>query len=213
MLIDYLLLNGDGRHLWFLPVLFGCFIVMYLCRELINRYLGYTLLATIAAWSLYFKFPLLVPVLPAVLYYMVFFYLGYMTIHNIDKFGFIKSWWFIITSFVPIALLCRYTDHVIIKFILNIVGIFFSFGLGWRLSSIIKCSKLTKSLSRNLFGIYLFHPLLIYLAFFWMIEFELPVNLCMFVPALIVIVIFLSVLLTELLRYLKLGVMIGESSK
>lgn len=186
---------------------------MYSCRKHINRYPIYALLATLVGWMVYFKLPMSIPMLPTVLYYLIFFYLGYLIIYKINKIEFVNSWWFIITSFIPIALFCGYTDYIIIKLVLNVIGIFFSFGLGWRLSSIIKKGRMISSLSRNSFGIYLFHPLLIYLTFFWMIELELTVNPYVFVPALIVIVIFLSVLLTELLRCFKLGAMIGESSK
>ncbi len=213
ILINCILLMGDGRHLWFLPVLCGCLMIMYLLRKYLNKFPLYILIATLISWCVSFKLPYVHPVISAVLYYLVFFYIGYLILSNIDTVCFIKSWWFIAVTFISIVLLCNFTNHIVLKFILNIIGIFFSFGCGWHLYKITRHNKLIESLSRNSFGIYLFHPLLIYLTFYWLIKFDISINPYVFTPALIVAVILLSTLLSELCRQLRVGFVIGESGK
>lgn len=210
VLLNNLLFQGDTRHLWFLPVLFGCFIVMYAFRKVIERYPLLTLAVTLLAWVASLKLPIPIPVVSAVLYYLVFFYTGYLILRNIERLGFIKSPRFLLPAFIIIVAFCSFTNHILVKFILNILGIFFSMGCGWCLSALITPGYISRSLSKNSFGIYLFHPLLIYIAFFSIIESGIKVSPIIFATLLIISVILCSILLTEGLRLLHLHRIIGE---
>lgn len=211
VLSENLMLRGDTCHLWFLPTLFGCLMIMYFCNGLIKKYPFYTFIIAIVAWGVSLKFPIYYfPVLSAVLYYMIFFYIGYSVVNNIDKLYFIKSTLFIIVGWLLIMVLCNYTNYLSIKFMLNIIGIFFSFGCGWKLSKLFKDNHMVRLLSRNSFGIYLFHPLIIYLIFFYMLELSIQIPSIIIVIALIILIVPCSICLTECIRFLKLNFIIGE---
>jgi len=76
------------------------------------------------------------------------------------------------------------------------------------LTSYVKDSVCIQYLNKNGFGIYLFHPMIIYVLYYYLGKYNVnPIVLCLGIT---VISYCLSIALTELLRRIKLKILIGE---
>ena len=88
-----------------------------------------------------------------------------------------------------------------------LLGIYAIYLLSLRLTYLTRFPFINK-VNRNIFGIYLFHPVIIYLFFYYLDKSEigvLPITVCV-----VVISFILSFYLTELMRKLHLNLLIGE---
>lgn len=167
VILRNVLFMGDSRHLWFLPMLFGCFAVIYTFHSFFHSHQFLALVVSFSAWLLSTVISLPIPVVGSVAHYFIFFYLGYLILRNIDHLRFVSNPVFIVSALLIIALLCLAAEsNQYLKFFLSLIGIFACFGLAINLGNIIDAdSKWFISLRNNSFGIYLFHPMIIYLIF------------------------------------------------
>ena len=115
---------------------------------------------------------------------------------------------------LPVLLLgvLVYNPGTLSSYMYKAIGSLMVLTFGWciisRCPSIME-TKVFKYLKKNSFGIYLFHPMIIYLLYFYLGNYDvLPIVLCSFIT---IAAIIGSVLLTEVFRILHIQVLIGEN--
>lgn len=201
-----LIFIGDSRHLWYLPMLFGIFVIFHFAYQNFKNHTLISIIICIIVWILSsWVHNILVS---NIFHYFVYFYIGYLIMGYLDYLNFIKSNWFIISSIILIILSLAYLGSYA-TLITAIVGTIMCFGLSIRLNNVLNTkSALITGLKQNSYGIYLFHPMIIYLFFFYFSQ--LVVN-----PYLGVILLFfssfgISYALTEGVRQVGLRFIIGE---
>lgn len=153
-------------HLWFLPCLFIIFIIMYILLVLIRQnILGLTALFFILAYLnyIYGRFPETFQI-QNVAYYIYYFYLGYLInyLGNRYEIGYKRFHIKYLIGFITILFLIGY-------FIYKITSIGFDFYLSSLV--VILCyilipnnsTKIVAAISKNSYGIYLFHSPMIYI--------------------------------------------------
>jgi len=73
-----------------------------------------------------------------------------------------------------------------------------------------RANKIITTLKKNSYGIYLFHPMIIYLAYFFLIKSNIEISPIILCALILVVSFFLSLLFTILLRRIGAGIFIGE---
>lgn len=211
-----ILLSRNSRHLWYLLALAWIFVGSLAFRPLVGKTIWGNLAALATGLALY-RFRGLVPTefqLRAGCQYLVFFLAGWVFHFYYPQFAQLvargKGWCFLL----PLGLL---------------PSLWFNptwwSDLGYRflgIAATLACSMdllrrpewLTRSwyriLEENAFGIYLFHPMILYGVFhFWGQSDLPPVVLC---TGSLVLAFLLSILGTKLLRKLHLQVLLGEGA-
>ena len=204
ILIKNSILGIDNGHLWFLPVLFIIFIIMY--------FIGKLLIEKNKKWLYMFFFVILLFIsilapnitintyINQAMCYLFWFYIGFII--NYNNFINYKVNKYILIVLLAISLILSiYINQVVIKYLLTIIII-----LSLYLIISGKRSKLIDIISNNSFGIYLFHSPMIYITFTFLSEQS---------PLIVFIVNFgifgtLALLFTMLLRKVHLKIFIGE---
>lgn len=211
-LLHGILLSGNSRHLWYVLALFWVFVLTILMRPVINRVHPLPILI-VSLGVLYASqfIPYSVLQLQAALYYQFFFLLGYAIDRYFDHLLVIfrKVPWLSFVAFATILLrfVLPYTTITLLFY--NFCGIFAAFGIACLFDAAkIQTSCFARMLERDGFGMYLFHPMLLYVIFYYLG----PTGLTPWVlfPASIVVAGAVSIALTRLVRRLRLGVLIGE---
>lgn len=219
--IEYLfhgiVLSTDCAHLWYLLMLFICFLLFQTINLLLDNFKLPKLFILILAiilyclpdfkWMFYFQ-------LHSTKIYFLWFCFGYC--FYIYRKNILKSFLFLI----PILLVTSLVLNENLKFVkvpflkewvMALVGILAFFYTSKITPSFFLQNKLYKLIFKNNFGIYLIHPILIYAVFHfaqhWYIH---PYLLC---AVTFVLVIFLSIGISELLRKVNLGWAMGEKNK
>lgn len=197
---------GDSRHLWYLPTLFGIFILFYFSYSIFRNHKFLSLCICLLFWTCS-QF-LTMPVISNICYYLIFFYLGYLSMHIIDFFDILKKGWFILGEASLLALICCLPCNVC-KLLTGIVGLFMCMGLSWRLVEVVDTKHwLVSKLKENSYGMYLFHPMVIYIFFFYIVD--LGVNPYVMAILIFTLACIVSFLLTEGMRRCGLRFCIGE---
>ncbi len=205
-----ILLSENPRHLWYVLALFWVFVLSLLLRPALTKWNGALCLALSLA-VLYFSqyLPFSVFQIQAALYYQFFFILGFYLDRREDKLAaFFKK-----LPFLPFiaaaALLARFVlpYRTATLLVYNMLGIVFVYGL----AAVLPAERLREKpflrlLEKDSFGLYLFHPMLVYLVFFF--AGSLPPYLLF--PLAVLVPGALSLGLTELVRRARLGILIGE---
>lgn len=198
----------NSRHLWFIFVLFLLFVISALCRNHIQKFKPYFALPLLLLLSYFSKYVPPYFLLNELFYYSLFFYLGYIFNRSYDKIGKIcKHPIILILSSVCIALLCR-ENIWIFRIIVALAGIFLVIGIVEYINVKLYETKPFKALKQNGFGVYLFHPMIIYvLYYYWG-----PLNINPYILSSLIIVISycISHIATTIIRKIRLGVIIGE---
>lgn len=207
-----IILSKDCRHLWFVLMLFEVFVLFW-C---IDRFVE---LARLPKWSLLLISFMLYCVANFVPYifqlsstfrYQFWFVFGYVFLLYKNK---IQK---IIVNYTlggVILLMYFILNHQLsmkIPFLATIVamaGIMLFYQISCDFQGITKY-KFYQIVSRNSFGIYLYHVVIIYSLFYWMKGVALSPYIICFTA--FVVAMLLSVLLTELTRKLSLQILIGE---
>ena len=207
--INGIVLAQDSRHLWFILTLFFIFVICAVYREICKKlkiHLHWTALL-LTALVLY----LLAGTIPAefcmqsVASYLIYFYFGILL--NRFKRQYQNM---LINPFISMLLFVSFV--FIYKFVHPIlsapIAILLIYNLSFRINEKLCENKLFVELKKNGFGIYIFHPMIIYILFyFWgNLNFN-PIILCFSVFAISYI---LSYLLTIILRKVHLGFLLGE---
>lgn len=211
--VNGILLVRDSRHLWFLVVLIEIFCVCAAARGRIQKskpweIFFFLLVLSAVTW----KLPNFLQI-KRMIHYLLPFYLGYVINRNYKtvtdllkkppvmmlmtvlfllaylagKGGVLPMGGMVFTSAAGIGLITGIVQHVNLD---------------------IFRSKWLKRAGKNGFGIYLFHPMIIYLLFYYFGGYDIsPVLLC---GAVIMISYAVSWVLTEIVRKTPLKVVIGE---
>lgn len=216
--LNNILLAQNPRHLWFLPVLFWVFLLAMVLRPLLCKVrLGWIIVAGISVLLF-----LCADLLPNYLQlgnayrYQLYFFAGVL----FDRFypaitGLFRKLFPLFVS-LPLFLIVglSFNPTLVTSFGYRcariLLVVFWTWVLCSKRSAFLN-SPVWNCLKKNAFGIYLFHPMIIYALFFLLGAFDIP-------PAVMFIGIFLvsfslSLGASVLLRKLRLGILLGDSSK
>ncbi len=211
-LIHGIFLSEDSRHLWYVLALFWVFVFSIGFRPLLGKLhpalcLGFSLGILYASQYL----PFSVFQLQAALYYQFFFLVGYY----LDRYFPYLFTWIQKLLFLPFLAFLLLFSRFILPYstftllFYNFLGIFMAFGI------IISCPctplrsiRFFRLLEQDSFGLYLFHPMLLYILFYYLA----PLGLTPWIlfPVSVLVCGIGSLALTQLLRACKCGFLIGE---
>lgn len=206
--ISGILLVKNARHLWYVVVLFEVFILCALFKKRIqNTHFSIMIIILMILSLLSSRMPISLQI-SSLFYYAPFFYLGYeLNKHYDDVIKILKNPIFMIVVFVLQLVLSGYS-HWIFKCITAILGSCLFIGITYYITGNIEKKKLFIKANKNGFGIYLFHPMIIYIMYYYLGQYNInPLILCFGITAFAYIC---SWALTELFRKLRLNVLIGE---
>lgn len=209
-LTNGLLLSLDSRHLWYVWMLFNVFILFWTIRHIIKK----------------FHMPVWVIIFVSGIIFLIRSRYSICPYFQIDN-ALTYQFWFTIGYFaMHYKLLFRLCTPIIICIGLVAVGYMQMGGVKqyvYALSGIyifyffvpflgnITSLRFFYLVNRNSFGIYLFHPIIIYLLFYYFSKFSIDPFL--FTTITFVVSMAFSILFTELVRYKRWGVIIGEKTK
>lgn len=207
--IDGFILALDPRHLWFVMTLFLLFLVFFGLRKICTK-LHIPIWTTSILALLIYSFPMNIMYFQIrnVEEYLIWFTLGYL-------FTIYKP----VFKYVVMAALCglgfnmvmpEFIPSNMLKLFNAIIGVAIFYLLAARTIKIEE-TKLYQWIAPNSFGIYLFHAMIIYWLEF--IAAPYPINPYLLSIVIFVISLTLSILLTIMVRKLRLGVIIGETLK
>lgn len=208
-----ILLGADNGHLWFLQTLFIIFCAMFFTIRILQKFDEHKInpiviysIVLVALWLCHIVIGRIqiISVIKAPIENCVWFYLGFYInkfseqIKNLYKLRFLLFFISIATVLISIF---------VISWLKPLGALLFIFSIYLLVPN--RTNKVIERISQDSFGIYLFHSPLIYISF----TFFPDIN-----PIIMVIVNFavfgsLAMGMTELLRKLKLGLVIGEMKK
>ena len=206
-------LSINPRHLWYVLMLFWIMLIFRLFNTFIDRRQSIVMVVCFFLCVLSQKIPNLFQ-LNTLCRYFVYFYLGYEFLRYKDNIvKYISFYSFCLFAFLSV-LLC--TLNVTNEYINIIVDILSSLaGIAWLyiLSNILSKTCLVKTnlffnFSHNTYGIYLFHPVIIY--FLLVLTRTYHINLCLQTFFVFLISIIISYALTAIFRKINLKWAIGE---
>ncbi len=213
-----ILLSLDSRHLWYLLSLFWIFILAMLLRPLLVKsricrlaVLSLSVALYLVAWKVNF--------IPEILQfkttfvYLIYFFSGVVFKYEFELFEKISQKLYFVYLILPVAFVSVFwlNTNGITEKLYSFVGILMTMGISfcvvnWNDSFTNKLWY--KMLKKNSFGIYLFHPMMIYTLFYFLGEYNISPYLLTI--GVVIVSIIASILITELIRKLRLGVVIGE---
>lgn len=201
-----LLVGIDSRHLWYVMMLFGVFILFYVLRLLCNR----------------FRIPHYVILVVAILLYIIPCTVVYFQIDNIFRyllwfsagyFLFLNRRWIrytLVSTCILSGIMFMARVEVLDSLLMlsnGFIGICIFYYISLHSKQLLK-SRIFQVISKDSFGIYLFHAMIIYITEKLFQPYEVE-------PAILSIIVFLtalvlSIFLTEVVRLCKLEIIIGE---
>lgn len=213
-----IILSLDSRHLWYLLSLFWIFVLAMFLRPLLIKSRFYRFIVLAISFALYiivWKVDAIPDILQfkTTLVYQIYFFAGVVFKYEFELFEKISKkihfvYWLMPVAFVSVI---YFNTNGITDKIFSFIGILMALGISFCIVNFgekILNTALYKNLKKNSFGIYLFHPLIIYTLFYFFGQYDINPYLLTLVA--IVTSIFGSVLITELLRKLHLKIVIGE---
>lgn len=211
--VNGILLVRDSRHLWFLVVLLEIFCVCAVMKKQIQKkgpigIFFVLIILSAATW----KLPNFLQI-KRMIHYLLPFYLGYVINRNYETVtNLLKK--LPVMALMTVLFLLAYLsekggvlpiDGMIIT---SAAGIGLITGIVQHVNLDIFRSKWLKRAGKNGFGIYLFHPMIIYLLFYYFGGYDIaPGLLC---GTIIFISYAASWILTEIIRKVPLKIVIGE---
>ena len=209
-----IILSYDCRHLWFVLMLFNTFILTYTLRKICNLFKVPELWMIPISFCIYLlstHFPLCLQI-QATAKYQFWFVLGYFYFCNKNLYSNIS----VVSGSLALLLLTtiavgHYNLNVpLLRTICPFVVIILFYKCSSHSKKIVN-NKLYIAISKNNFGIYLFHPIIIYVIYHYFSN--LIINPYLFSILTFFLVTTLSILFTELVRKLHLHLIIGENAK
>ena len=209
-----IILSYDCRHLWFVLMLFNTFILVYTLRKICNIFKVSELWMIPCSFCIYLlstHFPLCLQI-QATAKYQFWFVLGYFFFYNKNLYYNLSA----VGGTLALLLLTtialgRYNLNVpLLRTICPFVAIILFYRFSCHSKKIVN-NKLYVAISKNNFGIYLFHPIIIYVIFHYFSY--LNINPYLFSILTFFLVTTLSILFTKLVRKLNLHLIIGENAK
>lgn len=206
------IIYGDGniKHLWYLYVLFEMFIITRTIEKILNSWIVFSVIVctTIIAYNI--ALPSIFQINMLLKYY-IYFILGYYVGNETIKINLQLYQGFIL---LVIGLLGNYYMYQLPPIPYSIVNIITSLSLSilaftiCQKYNLLQNTKFYEYLKKVGMGIYLFHVVIIYILF----RYNLFGQLGIYIQATLVTLIsfFISIIITRLIRSIKLGFLIGE---
>lgn len=216
-----ILLSLDSKHLWYLFALFNIYMVVYFTEKYVNK-----LPKVFTIIGLYI-IHILSPRLPNILQinttgtYLIYFYLGYLFQANKDsikikfKFNMKTLIVFLILNLTTLYLTLNLNTKGFIIATITLISAIFGILASYSLINILSRTrildlKIYKILIRDSFGIYLFHPMIIYVLFFYLGGKN--INPFLLTGLVFIVTIILSEIFIVFIRTFGLGIIIGENN-
>lgn len=198
-IIGTLFLGTDSGHLWYLPTLFIIFIIVFIMKKILDKKYD-IIIAIILLIISYISMNLnIYPYLNQALYYLYYFYIGFLInkyqTKNINIYLLLGI---TISSFI---LLITFNNIKLLEYIFTTLFIFLIYQI---ISN--KENKIIQIISENSYGIYLIHSPLIYITYTYLTN----INPIMVVFINFVIFGIIALLLSILIRRTKLKFILGE---
>lgn len=210
-----IMLSNDARHLWYLPALFWIFLICSICRPLLVKGIRELIVAGVISVLIFAAARILPDAfqIRAACDYQLFFFLGILFNRFYREMDGLFRRYYVVGFFLPVILLAMFffNPNSLSACAYKGIGVgmmmIFCWGLLRRFPGVID-HPLLRCIKRNAFGIYLFHPMIVYVLFRLLGKYDLaPAALSVFVSA---VSIFLSIWATEGVRMLHLHLLIGE---
>lgn len=211
-LIRGTLLGGLTRHLWFCMSLFCIFILCALLRDVTEKCTPFIILPIAAVmsyigtrWSApYFQ-------LHQTLHYILYFYAGTLINSHWDKFaGFIRKH-LVMCLMLSAAAWLSILASAHLRYLAAFGSILFIFAVSMPIGIPgLEGHASYALLKKDSFGIYLFHPMMIYLIFYAFRD--STVNPYLISTVTFAAVYSVSIVMTEIIRRMNLGIIIGEKN-
>ena len=193
-----IILSKNSRHLWYVFALFWIFLLAMLVRKLLLTTWGLpvVMLLAIGAYLISSYIPAVFQLRAATMY-QVFFFAGVCINKYFDK---LWLWIILFGSFIVSG--DAYLSAAFIG-----IGIVLGISLLLAKGKVAE-NRIVKGINQNGYGIYFFHPMIIYVCFALTYKMNIsPYVLCV---GIIVIAFALSWVLTVGVRKMKMGIIIGE---
>ena len=202
-------LAKNPRHLWYILALFEIYVICAVLRKFISKFDFLILVLLFPLALIHNQMPITLQI-DSLCYYLFFFWLGYLFNRFYEKI-IERTLSNPVTPILLVAVFAYifvYGKGVVSDMLLAVVGSLIIIYITALFSTKLTESRIYKSVKKNSFGIYLFHPMIIYVLFYYLGQKQInPIIL----STLIAVVSFaLSWGLTELFRWLRLGILIGE---
>lgn len=204
-----IILSLDARHLWFLCALFTAFVITKLIQPVLDR-VQFTLpilmaLAVIVSAKNYY-FPAVFSIINSAKFYCYFLF-GYAFEASPKVKSFLCRCWWLGFPLLGVFLLGRGAGSLR-GIVMAMIGIMICYCFASRFGDCISGGEVFQHIQRNGMGIYLFHPMIIYICFYQIRDVG-----CIPSIAAVSIAVFAFVLsdfLTVLVRRAGLQIILGE---
>lgn len=210
-----ILLSGNSRHLWYLPALFWIFLLAIPAKPLLTHS-RWGRMAVLLLSAALFEAAQFVPgqfQLYMACHYQLYFFLGVIFHYSYGQFAKFAEkfrYWFVPLPFILLGQLW-FNPNYITTMLYRLIGISMMLGISFLLARYWgKWSKnrWCRILWQDSFGIYLFHPMIIYVLYYCLGSLDIPpLALCFGAVAVALIG---SVLATWGLRKMGLKILLGE---
>lgn len=215
---NFILVIGP-RHLWYLVMLFNLLVLFNIFENKIYKHKLLFLVITILLYPISFIFTIRVFQIPDVLTYLFYFMIGYCFQHYrikiselLNKTSKIYVLCILILLSIGIFTFNNLYDIkiTILKIICSLLGIASLYVMSVMISQqeIITNHRFFKLIDKNNFGLYLFHPMIIYILFFNIKNINITPWLS--IPIIFILSTLISILFTQILRSIGLKIVIGE---
>lgn len=210
-----ILCNGDSRHLWYLWALFFIFIIARMLVPILEKNKYVQIIVAVLATVLSYYALDLTPAfgISRILRYLQYFLWGYAFVEQkywIDRL-LNKRWYLSFFSAVLMTAFVVLTDNYNINFLLPYAGIFTCYCLVLNAKERLVKLSIYQLVQKNSMGIYLLHPMIVYLLFYVYNQLDLNVSaesiLCLII---LVITMALSIWITGILKKHKWNFLLGE---
>lgn len=204
-LFNGIILSLDSRHLWYVWMLFNVFILFYILRKVAEKLKMPQCSIMIVSLLLYVGEEVggAIPYfqIDSMFEYQFWFILGYMSlIYKREA-----------KVLIPLSIAfgvvgaCFYAS--VVHFVFALVGIWLTYLLAQSIRNITE-NRFVSNIVKNSFGIYLFHPIIIYVLYYYLGNCQF--NGYLFALCVLVASFAISYFLTEVTRKAKLQILIGE---
>lgn len=208
--------SRNSRHLWYLMTLFWIFLFFILLKPLLRKGNGGLVILGGISLLVLFGAARIAPVgvqLRSACVHQVFFFLGILFNRFYARIVPLFQKYYAIGFLLPFLLMTMFLfeSNPVTAYLYKGIGIamvlFFCWCLLRRFPDVVH-NSVYGSVKRNFFGLYLFHPMIIYVLFHWLGQYNIdPVLLSTFIWMAATL---LSICATELLRVLRLQWVVGE---
>ena len=210
-----IILSHNARHLWFILALFWIFVLATFMKPLLNSPKGVVVLIVISyilhryAYSIPAAFQI-----PAACNYQIYFFIGIFLNRFYEKVENALSKFRYIFMIFPVILVNMFvwnpnqmTNTIYIFMGMTMIMVFSHWCVS--LKSNVLNTFLYKCIQKNTFGIYLFHPMIIYVLFYLFGDYDISPYLLS--GGIFLISIAVSMIIAYVIRSLHLEILIGES--